>query len=419
MERWRLFFDAAGVDLWKICELALAIAYRDDPQDFAAKRDSFAQKLFAPEKLDFRLCELDAPKPIGNREGANSKSVIEDGVGSVVECRHAASATYDEAEALTEELEEEILSRRDVLDMKEALRDPYQSEREIFNALRRLELMHLSFDVLKETEIGKVVNSLRKHSSKRVATLAKRLVRDWKELVHACCRSAVDVAAAATAELADATASASVVVNEEEYGLPSPPMDEAALLGAPTSAVEMFQFWDLMDDVTSATGSVYSESPPEDNAQFKREPDSQIEIREEQRIAKELNTTVTANGPNVKDSLKRRHNGAQRSLDKESVVPKPSNHGVLERRIEAGTHQTMSTLKPAVNSSFSNEKIEAAKRNLRENHEREEYAKRQRTIQLLDLDDLPKGGPGRAKNSHLMMHGRARSQFGARVMSCR
>ena len=81
-----------------------------------------------------------------------------------------------------------------------------QSEAEVFDSLQRLELMQLSFDVLKvrfkqlnvmldslerghihffsyrsfwvqETEIGKTVNTLRKHSSGRVRALAKKLVR--------------------------------------------------------------------------------------------------------------------------------------------------------------------------------------------------------------------------------------------------
>lgn len=235
MESWRHFFAAAGVDLWIVCERALALAYLNDVEGFPANRDRLAQKLYAPEKLDFQVCEVCTPQLTGSNGGSRRD------IGSVEDCRQTTDGTYDEADALTEEMDEEILLKRDVLDIKETLQDSYQSEREIYNLLRRLELMHLTFNVLKDTEIGKVVNSLRKHSSTRVVALAKQLVRGWKDFVQVCCKSALDVAAAATAERADTAGSGSLVVDGEEHGLPFPPMDEAALLEAPTASVEMLQ----------------------------------------------------------------------------------------------------------------------------------------------------------------------------------
>ena len=49
---------------------------------------------------------------------------------------------------------------------------------------------------------------------------------------------------------------------------------------------------------------------------------------------------------------------------------------------------------------------------------RKSTAKKQRTIQVLDLHDLPKGGPTRAKIPHLM-HGKSTSQARPRVLICR
>lgn len=424
MESWRKFFEAAGVDFWTVCERALALAYEDNPEEFPTKRDHLARKLFAPEKLDFRVCDSDAPQLIGDCRAAVSQDLGKDAVGRANEENQTPSGAYDELEALTEELEEELLSKRDVISIKETLLDSYLSETEIFNSLRRLELMHLSFDVLKDTEIGKAVNGLRKHSSKKVATLAKQLVRGWKELVHACYRSAGDVTAAVTP---DPTASGSLVVDQEEPGLPSPPMDEAGLLVAATPSMEMFQLWDLVDEVTSAedhsgNSTALDSDLRTSRAPFSRKnadshPKSAVEVlltKERRDSSMGLSTTVGIYGSAGKDELRKEHNGIQRRLGKDCSERKAINHN-FERGNEARTQQRV---QPSVNPSSPDEKILAAKRNLRENYEREENAKKQRTVQVLDLHDLPKGGPGRAKNSH-WLQSRPGSQFRPRAMSCK
>jgi hypothetical protein len=41
----------------------------------------------------------------------------------------------------------------------------------------------MSVDILKDTEIGKAVNGLRRHSSDKISKLAKTLFAEWKRLV--------------------------------------------------------------------------------------------------------------------------------------------------------------------------------------------------------------------------------------------
>lgn len=178
MERWRTYLESSGTDFWTICERALTLAYIDNPEDFPLHRDRLAQKLYAPEKLDLEVSEEQAPWMLTIKAGKPASEQANHSSDDDDPALHSPSnGNYDEAEALTEEMEEENLLKRDVFEIKDTLLDSYKSEREIFNSLERLELMQLSFDVLKETEIGKVANSLRKHSSARIRALVKKLVR--------------------------------------------------------------------------------------------------------------------------------------------------------------------------------------------------------------------------------------------------
>eukprot|EP00249_Psilotum_nudum_P020584 c27770_g1_i2 orf=235-1008(-) len=254
MERWKQFFQISGLDLWTICERALTLAYIENPNDFPMKRDKLAQKLFAPEKLDLNVWEKVLPTLKKLDPSSLDKRVAND-CNSEQENLHKVEAncdgdyrlritseSYDEAEALTEEMEDEKLVKRAVISIKEVLEDPYQPEKEILDSLQRLNLMQLSVDVLKDTTIGRAVNSLRKHTSKRVRSMAKQLVSGWKELVDEWVKSAEDITASA-----DATVVTAITVCDEpnaineEYGLPSPPMDEGALFATPAISMEMSQ----------------------------------------------------------------------------------------------------------------------------------------------------------------------------------
>ncbi|KAF5805425.1 putative transcription regulator IWS1 family [Helianthus annuus] len=53
----------------------------------------------------------------------------------------------------------------------------------IIDLLQTLADMDLTFTVLKETDIERNVNRLRKHPSNEVRGLVKQLVRKWKDLV--------------------------------------------------------------------------------------------------------------------------------------------------------------------------------------------------------------------------------------------
>lgn len=98
-----------------------------------------------------------------------------------------------------------------------------QSEEELLEAMRRLQMMIISMDTLKVTAIGKAVNGIRKHSSKQISRLARTLIEGWKLMVDMW-MSANDEAIAA-GKIASGSGNTSVV---DEGKDPTPPPKEKA-----------------------------------------------------------------------------------------------------------------------------------------------------------------------------------------------
>ncbi|MQM22177.1 hypothetical protein Taro_055225, partial [Colocasia esculenta] len=89
--------------------------------------------------------------------------------------------SYDEAEALTEEMEEESLMIGEVMRIKEIVANQDdEPDSLLFESLRRLQLMGISVETLKATEIGKAVNGLRKHHLKEIRHLVQMLIDLWE-----------------------------------------------------------------------------------------------------------------------------------------------------------------------------------------------------------------------------------------------
>ncbi|KAI5062248.1 hypothetical protein GOP47_0022787 [Adiantum capillus-veneris] len=425
MERWRVYLEKSGFDFWTICERALTLAYLDHPEDFPLRRDKLAQKLFAPEKLDPDVCEEEAPLitaikgggPVHGQTKINYSSDEEDPT-----LHSPSNGNYDEAEALTEEMEEETLLKRDVFEIKDTLLDSYKSEREILDSLQRLVFMQLSFDVLKETEIGKTVNSLRKHSSEKIRALVKKLVSEWKDTADHWYKSVEDVTAAARAEQGPDSP-----LDEEEDGLPSPPMDEGALLAGRTASIEMSQLFDFMDEDTSAGSGNPNrrmdacESTPSkranghadsihESSKHKDRQEHLIKKKESDVRKKDRDSITSSNGYSKRDrddNLTNGHDSRRSSIEK--VERKVQRHEGIERESHTVGNHKVTASKPQLDSPELDQRLLAAKRKLQENYQQAEIAKRQRTIQVMELEDLPKGGPKRAKAPQ-MVRGKPLSQ---------
>ncbi|KAL0383421.1 UNVERIFIED_CONTAM: putative mediator of RNA polymerase II transcription subunitb [Sesamum calycinum] len=337
LDKWREYFRSANSDIFDIIEHAILVAASDCPYDFKLKRDRIAERLFACKVTKCFGCErIELAVPTGDGveksedkyksgiEAGGSKDTKESKVNSssrdddddddddddhreVMEMNvnQISNYSYGDVDALTDEIEEESQFFGEVLRIKEILdNNEEESDTLLFDSLRKLQLMPLSVETLKATEIGKSVNSLR-NSSKEIRNLVRTLIEDWKVMVDSWVNA---TAAIAGAEIATESVKTSVV--EEEEGLPSPPLDEGAFFATPTS----------------------------------------MELSQKQALRLSPIGLLVVNLDQADQSLRAKSNGN--------------------------------------NEASVRMKLEAAKRKLQERYQEAENAKKQRTIQVVELRDL-------------------------------
>nr|DAD29224.1 TPA_asm: hypothetical protein HUJ06_030692 [Nelumbo nucifera] len=255
LDYWRKYFRGATSDIFEVIEHAITVASSDCPEEFKMRRDRIAEMLFCCRMARCFGCnrvELQVPaeeegdgdcKNGGDfvgRSGKESKVNSSSNGNNQMNTIRVSNYSYDETEALTEEIEEESQIVKEVLRIKDVLSNSQdESEGVIFESLRRLQLMALSVETLKATEIGRAVNNVRKHGSKKIRHLARTLIDGWKVMVDEWVRYANAIAEGSPD---------SVKPSIDEEGLPSPPLDEGAFFATQTTGIELSQFFDGMDD---------------------------------------------------------------------------------------------------------------------------------------------------------------------------
>ncbi|KAK8969357.1 putative mediator of RNA polymerase II transcription subunit 26b [Platanthera guangdongensis] len=178
----------------------------DCPKEFRSRRDGIAEKLFSvPVSQCFRcnnvkLLVPDAGEDLRAEEGGGSvkweliEKVINMDRGNngcvqdELTMARLSNFRNDDGLHLTEVLMDEKKNKinitGEVLRIKEVLLHSHdQSEAVLYESLRRLQLMQISVEILKATEIGWPLNEPRKHNSKWIGHLARILIQDWKENV--------------------------------------------------------------------------------------------------------------------------------------------------------------------------------------------------------------------------------------------
>ncbi|XP_058078324.1 probable mediator of RNA polymerase II transcription subunit 26b [Magnolia sinica] len=405
LDHWRDYFRGADSDIFEVIEYAIVVAASDCPKEFRMRRDRIAEKLFSCrltrcfgcDRVELAVPQEDEEEDDDLFDGAGKDSKVNSSTNDHVEpmAQHRRSNySYDEAEALTEEIEEESQIVGEVLRIKEVLGNHLdEPDSVLFESLRRLQLMELSVETLKATEIGKAVNGLRKHGSKQIRHLARTLIDGWKDLVDAWVNAAAAIAGG-TPESVNPS-----VVDEEE-GLPSPPLDEGAFLATQTTSMELSQFFDGMDDDGNPRNSRESDNnhgngrkPTSDNSNPRRKQkppevanvpmEDKIQVRKQEAVIRQnkpMNADVGPGRP-PKMSLEHKANGdvkLQQRRDQVGVQRKP-----LTSLQDKSKHS---------DDLLVRAKLEATKRRLHEGYQQAENAKKQRTIQVMELHDLPKQG---------------------------
>ncbi|XP_071686462.1 probable mediator of RNA polymerase II transcription subunit 26b isoform X2 [Rutidosis leptorrhynchoides] len=458
MDYWREYFRSADANIFEIIEGAIMLAASDCPKEFKARRDTIAQILYTCKLIKCSGCDREElALPVDNNEeyndhhdhdhdhgddgdeGVKYKSNLSDAnvnyskeSSKVINCSrnnddddeyendddddddehhhdveandHVSKYSYGDAEALTDEIEEESQTFNEVLRIKEIVDNSSdESSSVLCNSLRKLQLMAISVETLKATEIGKSVNVLRKHTSKDIRQIARKLIEVWKDMVD---------------EWVDATNKATISENtpesinpsvlDEEEGLPSPPLEDLAFLDPHSMSLELNEFFDGMDDY----GNLRKSNEFNKNGNNGRKPPVEkqnITKWAQQKPSNGSNMApkpdvVKPSRPPVFDATPRRRTpNVDRKLQNLEKPTSPNGPVTPQQR------KLMSS-----NEEIEKDKLEATKRKLQERYQQAEKAKKQRTIQVMELHDLPKQNvltknqhtrPGSNHNRN-RMHGR-------------
>ncbi|KAH1194538.1 putative mediator of RNA polymerase II transcription subunit 26b [Glycine max] len=436
LDEWRKYFGSANSDIFEIIEHAIIVAASDCPKEFRVRRDGIAERLFSCrltrcvgcDRVELAVGADSKEKHDGDGDDDNDKSGYErdgvefEGAGASKESKvngdggrdvnlGDSNYSFGEAEALSDEMEEESRYVAEILRIRDVLLNPEdESEAVLFDSLRRLQLMELTVDCLKATEIGKAVNPLRKHGSKDIRQLSRTLIDGWKEMVDEWVKATTTTAI--TEEGTPDSVNPSVVDDDEEEGLPSPPLDEGAFFVTQAGSMELSQFFDGMDD----DGNPRPTGPFSKNRENGRKPVFDSHVVEKRKSQASHDTAI----------IDRDVKSQQQAKKNEAVVPERPNKPVTADsgpgRPPKSNMQRKSNMEPKMQQKMENNsitrrpptgqldkskrsddsavqvKLEATKRKLQESYQQAENAKRQRTIQVMEINDLPKQGLHR--NTH-------------------
>nr|XP_019068392.1 probable mediator of RNA polymerase II transcription subunit 26b [Solanum lycopersicum] len=212
------------------------------------------------------------------------------------------------------------------------------------------------------------------------------------------------------------------VVDQDEEGLPSPPLDDLAFFSAQTTSIELSQFFDGMDDDGNPRNSggfnvnrgngrkpslgnqniplqkkqsadCFNASPKENKGEQQKKQEAVI--KKQTIVAKLTKPSGGESGPGrpTKPALE------QKLKVNEMNFQQKSHKGTIQKRPVASQQNKLRHSDEDVVPV----KLEATKRKLQERYQEAEKAKRQRTIQVMELHDIPKKGPNQGvglKNAH-------------------
>ncbi|CAN6374227.1 unnamed protein product [Urochloa humidicola] len=330
-ERLLRALAAFGGDAWALVDAALAAAARDRPGELRARRDGIVERLYAGAGCS--TCDAHPPPPPRAALAAAGLDEEEDAEEAAPASPETAEGdAADEAEELgggddgeLPGLESKIVAIRDLLE------DPDQPEDELVSLLQNLEDMDVTYKVLQETDIGRQVNGLRKHSAAEVRRLVKQLIRKWKEIVDDWVRPHNSGGDGGSSIIADGD---------------SPDKIQGIGRSHQSPRVSGFQ---------------YSPSPQRHNG----------------------------------STSERVNDGFEPTMDmKRKASPVPTHHN--SRQMNNSHHSTTISSAPAKvtrdhkDSLLDLDRLDSARKRLQENYQEAQNAKKQRTIQVMDINDIPK-----------------------------
>lgn len=332
LDEFRMILMNSRANVWDFIDAAISVASVDYGHELKDRRDQIVERLYASSALRCRNCDDDRQRPTKNKapiEKENSYERRKEGSPSTPHSIHGDDDDEDGGGGGGDEEELDPYGglfddeETKILRIKEQLEDPDQTEDALVELLQSLADMDITFKALKETDIGRHVNRLRKHPSNDVRRLVKQLVRKWKDLV-----------------------------------------DEWVKFNTPNELASS----NLIADGDSPLQNV----PPTKNAQNGHHQVADF-----------------AYSPNP-------HNGSSGS-DKNNSEPEVKANSVHQRdapaKLSKFTPPAPSAPPPKrqqKESIIDLERLASARKRLQENYQEAQNAKKQRTIQVMDIHEIPK-----------------------------
>ncbi|KAL9313819.1 hypothetical protein ACSQ67_019271 [Phaseolus vulgaris] len=308
LDDFRSILDTSGVDVWMFIDAAIAVASADCAAELKRRRDSIVESLYSATAAPPR-CRNSSPTPCcrSRQFPATPQSLENDDGGEDLD---PYGGLFDD-------------EQKKILEIKEQLEEPDQSEDSLVELLQSLADMDITFQALKETDIGRHVNRLRKHPSNDVRRLVKLLVRKWKEIV-------------------------------DEWVKLKPQGGRDTLMADGDSPVQ------------KTTQNGHHHQIPD----FAYSPNPH-------------------NGSSGSDRNNSEAEHKPKVIPRSEPRPKPTPAPSISTPASASQNRQR-------DSSFDAERLASARRRLQENYKEAENAKRQRTIQVMDINELPKSKPKNA-----------------------
>ncbi|KAA8546972.1 hypothetical protein F0562_003401 [Nyssa sinensis] len=334
LDDFRMILSNNRVDVWTFIDTAITVASLDNGRELKNRRDRIVERLYATVATQCQNCDVDQQRPIGQEtkdsfEKESSPEGKGDGSPSTPLSIHR---DVDDNEDLDLSDDEETK----ILRIRQGLEDPDQSEDSLVELLQNLADMDITFKALKETDIGRHVNRLRKHSSTDVRGLVKQLVRKWKDLVDEWVKLNI--------------ASSSLIADGDS---PQPKNPHNVYHQVPD-----FAYSPNPHNGSSSSDKNNSDAEPKPKAI----PRKEAPTRPSQSIPK----SASAGPPN-----------------------RPQKDTGIEERLAAAKRRLHEKYEEIEDTSIE-KKLAIAKRRLHEKYQEAENAKKQRTIQVMDIHEIPK-----------------------------
>ncbi|OAY33267.1 probable mediator of RNA polymerase II transcription subunit 26c [Manihot esculenta] len=329
IDDFRSILESSGVDVWTFIDTAILVASSDFGDELKQRRDKIVEMLYASSSSGrCRNCDFDMDGISNRHELKENRHEVKggDGGGSGSPSTTPRSIHGDDDEEEDDELDPYAGlfddEQKKILEIKQHLEDPDQSEDSLVDLLQSLADMDITFKALKETDIGRHVNRLRKHSSNDVRRLVKQLVRKWKEIVDEWVRLNPQGDQASSALMADGDSPQRKIPQNVHHQVPD--------------------FAYSPNPHNGSSGSDKNNSEPE------RKP---------------------------------------KPVPRKEAPPRPTQQSVP---ISASNNFQRQKEQQERARDFDSERLASARKRLQENYKEALNAKKQRTIQVMDIHEIPK-----------------------------